>query len=147
MSAGDHLSGAQFRTASEIIATHSPTDRLKGDTDDASIWARKLEASRKPSPLGARPDGTSSLYEGLAKRGPVIGSVAEPVTLQHPEAVAPGERPRVLDGHHRIAAMGELAPETPIPVAFAADMQEMRARRSEQQRAARQQRLAERRGR
>jgi len=129
MSADEHLNPVQFMTARQIVASHTPNDRLKRDTDDASIWARKLEESRQPSPLGTRPDGTSSVYEGVERQGVGLGS-REPVTLQDPGTVTAGETPRVLDGHHRIAALSTLHPDTPVSVQYAANARDMHVKRT-----------------
>ena len=48
MSAGDNLNGQQF--AAHIIASHAPLDRLATDTDEASIWARKLTETQSTHP-------------------------------------------------------------------------------------------------
>jgi hypothetical protein len=117
MTATEALSPVQFMSAREIISTHVPNDRLMRDTDNSSVWARKLEESRQPNDQGARPDGTSSVYEGVERQGVNLGS-RTPVFLQHPGSVMPGESPRVFDGHHRIAALSHLLPDAPIPVQY-----------------------------
>ena len=124
MSAAESLSPVQFMSARQIIATHTPNDRRTSDADDPAVWARKLEESRQPDDRGARPDGTSSVYEGVERQGVDLGSKT-PVMLQNPESVIPGYQPRVFDGHHRIAALSHLQPDAPIPVKYASTVAEM----------------------
>lgn len=116
------------------------------DETDEEFWARKLRESRgdrrrhklppwdqtgtqpvPPAPSRERPgfdhpvddtpgypnEGHATLFDALAADG-----VTNPVSLQFlPEERAEGRR-QVLGGNHRVAAMSELAPDEPIPVAF-----------------------------
>ena len=109
----DNLNERQF--AAHIIATHTPNDRLSNDASEEAVWARKLERtmSTEPNRRMVVPEGDGyrevSLHEHIG-----INGVSKPVTLQDPSAVQPGERPRVFDGHHRLASAAAHGQEVPV---------------------------------
>lgn len=119
-----NLNDRQF--AAHIIATHAPIDRLPKDKSDEDVWARKLERTKSTAPerrmVVAEGDGYRqvTMHEHIGIKG-----VSKPVTLQHPDAVAPGAQPRVFDGHHRLASAAEHGLD--VPIRYAKDMDEARA--------------------
>jgi hypothetical protein len=115
------------------------------DETDQEFWDRKLRESRgaprrlkfpvldpdgsiPPAPSQESPgfaypesdgsDARGALYESLQAEG-----VQEAVSLQHPDG-AGEERPQVLGGGHRVAAMKDIAPDALIPVRFFDDMRQ-----------------------
>lgn len=118
-----NLNDRQF--AAHIIATHTPIDRLSKDKSDEDVWARKLERTRSTAPdrRMVLPDGDGyrqvSMHEHIGVRG-----VSKPVTLEDPDVVEPGARPRVFDGHHRLASAAAHGLE--VPVQYAYNMEEAR---------------------
>lgn len=130
-----NLNEQQF--AQHIIETHAPGDRLSKDKSDADVWARKLKVASTIDPnRGGIPVAENgafrevSLHEHIGLKG-----VSKPVILQNPQAVPAGERPKVLDGHHRIASAARHG--LSVPVDYADSVEQAHEKRKAAEQAAR----------
>lgn len=104
-----HLSAAQLKAHWQ--PWESPGNRLRADwepdeEDIEDFWDRKLMGSQM------RKHGKHSLYESIRKKG-VLDPVQ--VSLYNTGPLGFGY-PMITGGHHRIAVMGALDPDKPIPV-------------------------------
>jgi len=121
-----NLNEQQF--AAHIIETHDPIDRLSKDKSDAAVWARKLKQASTIDSRGGIPvrEGEGfrevSLHEHIGLKG-----VSKPVILQTPSTVPDGARPKVFDGHHRLASAA--AHGQSVPVNYADSIEQVRAAR------------------
>ncbi len=97
MTAHEHLDSEQFHTARELKESFYAGDRRGGETVD-ELWNRKLVKSQKRG-LFKR----TSLYDSVEREG-----------VKKPLAVTPENK--LLDGHHRVAAMYEIDPDRPMRV-------------------------------
>lgn len=135
-----------FMTAREIKNTHNPVwadverrfdhNMFSGDggwrnEHPDETWERKAAEAEERGPLGARQSPLThmgSLASHIEQHG-----VTHPVTLEDPEIASirtkhngdpKDKRPYVLGGHHRVAVMGEVHPDTLIPVQHSHDVLE-----------------------
>lgn len=102
-----HLSASQLKAHWQ--PWESPGQRLRADwepeeEEEHEFWDRKIMGSQM------RKHGKHSLYESIRKKG-----VLDPVQVALDNIGSTGF-PMITGGHHRIAVMGSIDPDKPIPV-------------------------------
>lgn len=113
-------------SANEIMASWNPaledfeytTNEYKngewaGATRETTdeFWARKLREAKTPTEGNKYFPAKPALYDILKEQG-----VRNWIDLEHPEHALRKDRPIILGGHHRLAAMMEIDPEAKLPV-------------------------------
>ena len=112
MSAAEYLHPQQFHqlamfmTAGEIKSTHTPNDAYRMGTrvhSDSDLWEKKKFRAN---------------IDGLSRRIEEQKGVERPVKVEDPVYVNQGGKPRLWDGHHRVAASEERNPKALLPVEY-----------------------------
>lgn len=128
MSAAEHLQPYQMRlfyTARELVEDYPSGDALGSALiESPDVFEEKLSESKKGKAYDSRTDvdepGDETLYQDIQRRG-----VASPIMMVHPRGVVGRglsmglvvsperkHKPFIGDGHHRLAALYDINPDS-----------------------------------
>lgn len=117
-----------------------PNEKINAESDE-ELFARKLERARAPKPAdedAAARQGGAGVFDSISRKGFDTG---RPITLStglgrnvpppHNWLSGLGSQGRyqILGGHHRLAVMSELKPDTPVSVQWADSLLDRRGQR------------------